>query len=108
MFLGQSGLYRSVIAGVPPTACTYNVPARNTTQITLDRGSGARHYGIPDAHCAQAPDYPSNGSGLVPFRLWDAKRKGSNQHNIQECTTIRKAVKHVYTESVGKHARKEK
>jgi hypothetical protein len=61
VFLVKSGFYRSVIAGVPPTANTYNVPARSTTQITLDRGSGAKHYGTPDADSAQAPDYPGNG-----------------------------------------------
>ena len=37
------------------------------TQITLNRGSGARHYGIPNVHYTQAPDYPGNGWGLRPL-----------------------------------------
>ena len=37
------------------------------TQVTLDCGSGARHYGTPDAHCTQAPDVLVSGFGLVPL-----------------------------------------
>jgi hypothetical protein len=37
------------------------------TQMTLDCGSGTRHYGTPDAHSTRAPDVLVDGLGLVPL-----------------------------------------
>jgi hypothetical protein len=49
--------------------------------------SGARHYGTPDAHCAQAPDVLVDGLGLVP---------------LGECMQSKGVNKRIYTKYVQK------
>jgi hypothetical protein len=53
------------------------------TQVTLDCGSGARHYGTPDAHSARAPDVLLNGLGLVPLGRYMQSKEYTKY--VQKC-----------------------
>ena len=68
-FLDQTGLYQSVIAGVPPTTSAYNAAAQSTYPDNIGlwvRGQALRNT----QRTLCAGDVLVNGSGLMPLGQW--------------------------------------